>query len=269
MQVQAIGISPQFTSRRHSRDNIDNFITLNDKDVQFLALAKTNATVDDRRHRDIDRAIFMGIPLVAGISAAALTKAPTTMFGVPMVRRAAKVANGVKEAGRWAGMFAVLDLAMFGINKLTKNSKGLRDFNKNHPFLASLGAIGVGLGALDLAEKGLVKTVENIKPEKIFKTQMKLDKLATKINSNNLLKSIETHSIKFADKLPSALKGVGRTALGWAPLAMLVGGMIHSINHSNAKAKEFYNNYADLKVRKDALTQSRLSELQESQNVEE
>src|SRR5574344_1009886 len=194
MQVQAVGINPQFTYRRHSRENIDTFINLDDNTIRNLALAQTNAVTDDRRHKRLDKAIFWSIPAVAGAAAAMLTKEPSNFLGVITTGRAAKLSNAVKSAGYWAGMFAVLDLAMYGINKITKNSSSLRKFDKNHPFLSTVATLGVGLGALELANRGVYKSLNMLSDKTFSKIQNSIVKIADKTNKNSILKAVEDRS---------------------------------------------------------------------------
>lgn len=249
MSIQSIGNSPKFTARLTSEE----FLNMDNHDLKQIAIEKANQDVNDKKHKLIDQTLFASIPFVAGLSSAALTKDTATFFGTPVIGRAAKVANGVKEAGRWAGMFAVLDLTMLGLKELNKNSKDVRSFNKNHPFLASLGSIALGLGAISLAEKGFYKALNHLKPETLKKCQNKIANYATKINKDSLLKAIGEKVSKMVSKMPSALKSTGKTALAWAPLAILVGGLIHNINHSEVRNREAVNNYKALKTLQEGL----------------
>jgi hypothetical protein len=251
MQVQSVGSAQNFQAYGRRRENIDAFLSLSDRDLQNLALLKTNATINEKKHKNVNRAIWASVPVVAGIGSAILDKGSNYT----------RLANGLKSTAKWAGTFAIIDLALGGMNAIKKDSNSLSNFDKKHPFLSFLAMLGGSIFAVDLAGRGLGKLSANLKPATRTKIETKLKNIEQKVDANAFLNNIRKIASDVIAKTPKALKSVGKFALGWAPMIMMLGALSHQIDYSAKRNSTFVKNYTDLKERQDMLATARANEL--------
>ncbi len=261
MQTQAIGLTPNFTSRRHSRQNIDNFINADDRAVRQASVAYANHVTQHEKHEKLRDVMLWSVPVVAGVAAALLTKGNSKLFGKTISGTAAKLANGLKNAGIWGGSLAAINLVVNGKNELSKKSENVRNFDRQHPFLSIMTTLtAVGL-ALHGGAKGISYLANKVKPTTLAKIQTKVGKFANKINSNSFVKAVGKNFTKLTQKIPAPIKNVAKVALFWAPNAILIGSVFHSINHEAKRNAVFANTYATIKDRQFELAKARNNEM--------
>lgn len=254
MQVSAIG-NPNFQGRR---DRIDELISLDDNAVQKVAYLKTYSPQEEKKHRKITNGLFYAAPIAAGLGAALFTRGKSKIFSKEVSGLAARVANGLKTTALWGGALAAIDLLGAAKKKLAQNSPEVRRFAQEHPFLSLGTMLAAGFGVLALVGKGAGKLAAMKAPKVLQKYTVKTAKF---INNNSVIGKMKSGLNKLAGKTPSALKEAGSVALDWAPQALLLGGLFHSISHASAKNREFAQNYNELKEKQLNLSKARQREL--------
>ena len=270
MQVSAIG-NPNFQGKR---DRIDELISLDDNSVQKIAYLKTYSPQEEKKHRKITNGLFYAAPIAAGLGAALFTRGKSKIFSKEVSGLAARAANGLKTTALWGAALAAIDLLGAGKKKLAQNSSDVRRFDQEHPFLSLGTMLAAGFGVLALVGKGAGKLAAMEAPKFLQKYTVKTAKF---LNNNNVIGKMKSGFNKLANKTPSALKEAGSVALDWAPQALLLGGLFHSISHSSAKNREFARNYNELKEKQLNLAKARQHELamqndfllQDAQNKED
>ncbi len=256
MQVQSIRSNAGFTSKR------DDMIAQNDDYIRAVAYRKTLKKVNPERNRKITNAMFYSIPVIAGLSAAILTKGKTTFLTKEISGKAAKLANGLKSGIAWGATLAVADAVIGAKNLLTRKSDTARDFDRKNPILSFFGTIGVAIAALCYAPKGIAKLAGKIKPETLAKISDKVGKAANKINGSKMLETVAKPFRHLANKTPSALKEAGKVAVAWAPDAMVLGTLVHALSSGYRQNSEFSKNYSELKEKQLNIAKMRARELQ-------
>lgn len=256
MQVQSIRSNTGFTSKR------DDMIAQDDNYIRSVALRKTLKKVDPERNRKITNAMFYSLPVVAGLSAAILTKGKTTLLTKELSGKAAKLANGLKSGAAWAVTLGVADAVIGAKNLLSRKSEAVNEFDRKNPVLSFFGTLGVALAALYYAPKGISKLLSKIKPEKMAKITQRIGKAGDKINKSKFLESIAKPFRSLAKKTPSALKEAGKVAVSWAPDAMLLGTLIHALSSGYRQNSEYSKNYSNLKEKQLNIAKMRVRELQ-------
>jgi hypothetical protein len=131
-----------------------------------------------------------------------------------------------------------------------------------------------GLGVISLVGKGATRLGQFEAPKFL---QNKTRNVANFLNNNGTMVKIKKGLLDIAERTPAALKDIGATALDWAPTALLLGGLFHSISSAGAENREYAKNYNNLKNRQTELAQARVRELsmqndflmQDAQNMED
>jgi len=286
MQIQQVGYAPRFGNERLNNALIDNFIGLKDRDLADIASLHARMNTDDKRHNKMNNALWLSMPAVAGLSAAILHKGPSKLFGSTLMGNAAKAAKGAKTFGFWSAGFAIIGATFAALNKLNKNSKTLSNMKDKHPFAALFAELGIASGTAIAATNGFDKFAKNltaidtkqplskgaqklskiVKPEFINKVKAATIVNADKFNDSKFVKLISenTSNLKatFVKKAP-ALTKLAKGAVAWAPEIVMAGSILHFINHSSVKNKEFIKNFNELKNLQQEATEMRLSELKE------
>ena len=119
--------------------------------------------------------------------------------------------------------------------------------------------LAAGIGAVALTGKAAGKLSAVKAPNFLKKATVKAAKF---INTNKTIGLAKNSLKELSNKLPSALREAGAVTLDWAPQILLLGGLIHSLNHSSAVSKDFSKNYSDLKEKQLVLSRARQRELQ-------
>lgn len=253
MNIQAI--NPSFQGKR---DRVDAFINMDDNKLRQMAYVKTVNNFDEKKSRRVTNALFYAAPIAAGLGVALLSGGNTKIFSKEVTGLAARAAKGLKVAAVWTAALGAIDLLGFAKNKLSQKSPNVRKFDREHPFMSMAAMIAAGFGMIALVNKGAAKLAK-VKAPKFMQTAT--EKVAKFLNNNKLIGSAKAGVKRLLAKTPSALKEFGKTALSWAPTALLFGGLLHSISSNNAENKEFAKNYNDLREKQTRLTRARMAEL--------
>lgn len=257
MQISAIS-NQGFTGRR---TNIDNVIAQDDSVLREVAVNAALQHSDEKKHKKINNALWYSVPVVAGLAAGILNKGQSTLFHKTITGTAAKLASGLKHAAGWGIALGAADAIVGGKNLLTKHSEEAREFEKKHPFAMFAGLLGTGLAVLAVLPKGISKLYSKISPKVIGNLAAKTRKIADSINNNNFVKKANKFFGNIGKKVPSVAKEAGKTALSWAPDALLIGTLIHSLNHGFSVGREANENYNYLKDKQMDLAKARINEL--------
>ena len=261
-----------YNPRKNPRANVDTIISLDDNTIRNIAYAKTMATVDDDKHRKISKAMFWSIPAVAGIATALLNPAKSSVLGKELSGVAARLTNGAKSGLAWGALLGVASGVNAVFDKVEKASPEAKKFSRENPVVSFIGQMAAFVGTVALAGKYLPKlankVMNNIKPSTIDKFADKVAKNADKLNDAKFTKFVSKYAGKLADsRWFEPLKGIAKTTLSWSPSLLLWGGVLHSINHSNVREREFVKNYSDLKDFQSRLAQARIRELSNEQSI--
>ena len=263
MQVNAIssqntGFAQNF---RGKRDNIDAFINLDDETIRQLAYLKTVKSVDDKRHRKLDRGLMNLVPVAAGVAAAVATPKLWSKTA-----RLEKLMAFGETAAKWFAAFGIIDLVFAGKNKLDQVSEKSREFTKNNPFLSFIGTAALSFAAIAGAKKGFGKLIDKYGVKLVNKFDSKIGsaliKAGEKLDGNRVLNWISKQTAKLSKNTPSALKDLGKGLVEWSPLILGLGAIAHSADHGKVKAQEFSKNYNDLKDKQFELSKRRMAELE-------
>lgn len=254
MQVSSIG--PSFKGRR---DNVDALIAMDDNSIRQMAYLKTSAKIDHDKNRKITNALFYNAPLAAGLGTALLTKnGNTKLFSKELTGTAGRMAKGLKVAAYWTAGLMAIDLLGASKNKLSQKSPEVRKFDKEHPLLSLGTMLAAGIGAIALVGKGAGMLAKAKVPKFM---QKGTEKTANFLNESRIMVKAKNGYKNLLAKTPSALKEIGKTALEWAPTALLFGGMFHSIASANSESREFAKNYTELKEKQMNVSRARVREL--------
>lgn len=262
MQVNAInsqntGFAQNF---RGKRDNIDAFINLDDETIRQVAYLKTIESVDDKRHRKLDRGLMNLVPVAAGVAAAVASPKLWSKTG-----RVEKLITFGETAAKWFAAFGIIDLVFAGKNKLDQVSEKSREFANKNPLLSFLATAGLSFAAIAGAKKGFGKLIDKYGVKLVNKYDDKItDKLVKagkKLDGNKVLNWASKQATKLSSKTPSALKNIGKGLVEWSPLLIGLGAVAHSADHGRVKAQEFSKNYTDLKDKQFELSKRRMTEL--------
>jgi len=261
-----------YNPRKNPRHNVDAIIALDDNTIKKLAYAKTVATVDDKKHRKISNGIFLSIPFVAGAATALLAPSKSGVLGKEISGIAGRLLNGAKSAAGWGVLLGLATGINNAIDFAEKKSPEVRNFTRENPVLTFIGQIGAFIGAVALGGKYLPKAAESIakhiKPQSFDKFTNKIVKGADKFNNSRITRKFAKFARNLADnKYFEPLKSVTKTALSWAPSILLWGGVIHSIDHSNVKQREFVKNYSEMKEFQSRLAKARIRELSDAETA--
>lgn len=254
MQVSSIG--PSFKGRR---DNVDALIAMDDNSIRQMAYLKTSAKIDHDKNRKITNALFYNAPLAAGLGTALLTKnGNTKLFSKELTGTAGRMAKGLKVAAYWTAGLMAIDLLGASKNKLSQKSPEVRKFDKEHPLLSLGTMLAAGIGAIALVGKGAGMLAKAKVPKFM---QKGTERAANFLNESKIMVKAKNGYKNLLAKTPSALKEIGKTALEWAPTALLFGGMFHSIASANSESREFAKNYTELKEKQMNVSRARVREL--------
>ncbi len=233
MQVNAVSLKNQ--SFGMSNEEILNGIAnLNERDIRYLAKAKTLEDINAKKHRRLNNALTLSIPVAGGIAAAATMKAT----------RLGRIANFASGFGAWAMPLLVGFGVVKAVNALGRNSETFANFDRKHPILSNIACVAgayAGLRGIEKLGSSLVskygaKVLDKFAPQ-ISKISKKLDKSALLNKASKSLKALH----------PS-MKEVAKTGLKIAPWALLVTGFLHWIKYSAVKANQYVNNYYQIKA---------------------
>ena len=204
----------------------------NASDAQLRHDARAFAldAVNDKKHRRISNLIWGSLPVAAGIAAA-----------VDAPGRIPKLKMFSKAAASWGVMFAAFGATFAALDAAAKNSKTVRDFERNHPLFTNVLAFIGALGVNNLAQTGVDKLVTKYKGQ-VFDF-LKNKKVDTFIKDNKLV----TEAMKQVRKAPSAIREFAKTGLKAGPWILIATSILHWFSHEKAKASATISSYEMLK----------------------
>ena len=259
MQVSAISSNQGFTGKRHSRENIDRVIYLNDNQLRAMAYVKT-LEKDQQRQKRVNR-LFNAVPLVGALSAGILTKGNATEFSQEVSGLAAKTTNSLKSGGYWAFLLGTAAAIGAGTRAISRNSEKASEFKQKHPLLTLGAQIAALFAAITYLPKGASKLYNMIKPEYIAKAGDSAKNIAGHINRIKTPEFLKNLGEKISEHTPEMVKNIGKTIVAYAPDITLVTAALASLKAYVGGAQDFSNTYLSLKEKQHQLAQARLNEL--------
>lgn len=252
MQVNPVSLSnstrPAFKSHA---DNLEILANMDDDTIRQIAYAKASHDVDDKKHKRISKALYLSLPVAAGLASAVKDPSNTVEFIKDSYKGLGKInLNRFARLNNFASSFLSLGTAIlaidatFGARKFLENKvDAVKDFSKDNPVLTTLATIGLSFGAISgankLMSKALTKLTEKVSAKDILNS---VTKKAEFLNNNKVLNYV---SKKLA-KVPSGIKNFGATVLDYSPILLICSSIAHSLGHEKAKASEYQNNYNNI-----------------------
>lgn len=234
MHVNSVSADkPSFKAYYPSREELEVFANLDNATLKNAAAMKTSAEVNDKKHRRVSNAIWASIPVAAGL--ADVVRNPKVVGRLP------KLGLFAGTMASWAATFALVD-ATFGAKRLLeRHSQKANDFNKKHPVMANILAIGASIGAMILGGKAVSKLAD--------KQGANVIKWLDKHNVSKFLKETKIigKPVEMFRKLPSAIKNFTKGVVSWSPYLLIATSIAHSFNHERVRAERLAKNYEDLK----------------------
>lgn len=254
--MQVSSINQMAPSKQDFRNAL---IGMDDDKIRQIAYLKTAQNVNMKRNNRVTNALFYSAPLVAGLGTALLSKnGATRLFGNKISGVAGRMAKGLTTAAYWTAGLLAIDAFGKVRNKVAEKSPELRKFDQDHPLMSIGMMLAAGLGILALVDRGAGKLAKMKAPEFLQKGTAKV---VEGINNSKFVASTKASLLKLAGKTQPALKEIGATALDWAPVALILGGVFHSISSANSVNREFAKNYSDLKEKQLELAQDTVTKL--------
>ena len=241
-----MGINAVATGYDRKAAQIDAFVNMDDKSVREIAWLKAQQDVDLNKHRRVQTALDVALPLAGGISAAAIASKG---------KRMAAFAGGTAS---WALFLAGLGVT-FGLTQAIRNrSEKADNFADKHPVFTFITTATAAYFAGKAAIVGGALGLEKLKTTGVYKSAMKVVK-----NGVNKFKNIEfvkKATVFVGDtikKIPSPLKQVGKVAAIWAPIATILGSLVHSVKVRNAVTRDYSETYNTIKDKQLAYAKER------------
>lgn len=253
MQVNSVSLASQsFEGKKTAQPKRveitpEKFANMSDSDLKILAQITASNQVNDKKHRKLNKAMFAMLPITGGLVTMAAMKNPSRLGRL-----------GALFAGSWAmvaGLF-VVDKLLDGKHALERKFPKLRQFRDNHPIL-SLGATLTGVSvALSLGGRGIAKAADKVLPKfeasKLYakyapKVNKQLTKLSNHLDNNFILNGIS----KALKKVPSSIKSIAGKVAEYSPIALAIGIVGHSLNHSAVRNRVAMDNFVELKNAQD------------------
>lgn len=272
MQIQAInnqsfgqGAQGSKESGAKRRANIDAAISIPDSDLKAFAYYQACVQTDDDKHRKINNAAIMSLPVVAAVRDTVLTRGePVKLLGSKiMPGAAARVITGAKTLGRWGGALAAAIAVGTAAGKLEEKSEKFRKFTNNQPYTAMAAAFGAAAATYYAAGSGISKAAKALISKNPMPFWKNVARKVVAFDNNKVVKNVANAYIKMSDKIHPAIKGMGKLGLAFAPLAIGVSAVVHSLNHSAVRNRQAAQNYTNLKTAQAVLANARARELGE------
>ena len=245
MEIAAVG---KGYDRRSAQ--LDAFANMDDNSVRQIAWLKTQQDIDFNKHKRVQTALDVALPVAGGLSAAAFASKG---------KRLSAFAGGTAS---WALFLAGLGLT-FGLTQAIRNrSEKADNFAEKHPVFTFLttatAAYFAGRGAMIGGAIGLDK----LKSTNVYKNAMASAKKGLKkLGSVDFVKKATTFVADSVKKIPSPLKNVAKVAAGWAPILTILGSLAHSVKFRNTVANDYNNTYNMIKDKQLEISQMRNREL--------
>ena len=245
-----MGINAVATGYDRKAAQLDAFANMDDNSVRQIAWLKTQQDIDFKKHRRVQTALDVALPVAGGLSAAALAAKGT---------RFRAFAGGTAN---WILFLAGLG-ATFGLTQLIRNKSEKADnFAEKHPVFTFLttatAAYFAGKGAMIGGALGF----EKLKATGVYKNIVGAAKNGLKqLGEVGFVKKATEFAAESFKKIPSPLKAVGKTVAVWAPIVTIFGSLAHSVKFRNAVASNYNNAYNNIKTKQLEVAQQRNREL--------
>ncbi len=256
----------EYSSRRNPRYNIDNVINLSDEGVKELAYLKTVKPSEDKKHKNLTKAMLIAVPFAAGLASAILKPAQSSLLQKEIKGTAARLLNGAKSTAVWGGIFGLSAAIVEGRKSLEKKFPEFDKLTSQNPLLTFAGSVAAFAGVLALGFKAVPKALDIIgkyvDEKAVIKLENRLVKKSEKFNNNSVVKSLSNmaKSIK-QNKYLAPLGGFAEMLISWSPVTLLFGGVLSAVHYRNTKDAEFVKNYSDIKEFQHKLAKARIREL--------
>ena len=261
MEVLAISNNPVLVrGSKHAQplsfgsDNVE-------EEIRQLATIRTMEQ-SRTRQKQVKR-LFYSIPLLAGLSAAVLTKGKSKVLDKEISGLAGKLTEGIKAGGSWAYLLGLAGAISLGEAVIAKKSEKFKDFRTNHPFLSFVGDVGLFLAASVAIPTAALKLGSKIDAKHFKKLSNGIVNVAGHVNNIKTPKFIKSIGTKLSDLVPNAIKkvkipdfvkktvdfakGIGKTILAWAPHIALIAGICESVSAPVRDTNNYVRNYAEIK----------------------
>ena len=261
-----------FSGKKHSRENVDRFIEMDD--MQLALLARDKTIQDYKKKRQSARNLLLATPVIAGISTAILSKGNTRFLTQTVEGRSAKLVSGLKGAAPWALALASFGVVNGAVKFLDKKFDKFAQFRSEHgttSFIADLAAMGLVSSAIHPFATG--KIAGMLKKETVQNIAKKVKTSADFINGIKLPKALATakdtvakyipEAIKpsqLMNKAPNLLKASGKSVISFAPYVALATALFKSVSAGINAGRDFNQNFVYLKQKQESLAEKRNSE---------
>ena len=216
-----------------SREELEVFANLDNATLKNAAVMKASAEVNDKKHRRVSNAIWASIPIAAGL--ADVVRNPKVVGRLP------KLGLFAGTMASWAATFALVDATFGGKRLLERHSEKANNFNKKHPVMANLLAIGVSIGAMILGGKAVAKLADKQGANVV--NWLKKHKVADFLEKTKIIGK----PVEMFRKLPPAIKNFTKGVVSWSPFLLIATSIAHSFNHERIRAERVAQNYENLK----------------------
>lgn len=253
MQVKSVENANQRVKFK-SRENMQMasaFVNMNDDQLKDLAYISANNGADKKRKKSV-LATFYAMPVVATIASGILPTKYSKKYGFFNLHNASlgeRAISAGKTAGSWAMILTAIGIYNTAKKAVVSDSKGLQNFNQNHPVLSFIGDIGIILGGLALATKGIRKLGGN-KEIPFVKLKRRILEGKNWINNTKLNKEILPILSEGASKLSEKLPRISNITKGLIANSVLIAfaaSLVNIFRLSNRDHKKIEKNYNDLK----------------------
>ena len=230
------------------------YASLKDRDLKSIAWAKASHDVNDKKHRRLDNALFLTLPLAGGLSALArtYTSGVVEAFGAKNIR-ALRTLQFAKHTAAWGVGLAALGLLWNAKDYLATKI----DIVKNNPVISSIATFVAGFGVLAAVDKAGIKALSKIINSIDDKTAVSAAIKARKVLNNSELLN---RASKFASKFPSPIKDMAKGAASFAPLIVICTQIGHMFGHQRVKSQVAQRNYEELKQAQENIREKILDE---------
>lgn len=234
----------------------ERFANMDDRDLKILANHIASERVNDKKHRKINNALFYNLPLAGGLATLA-TAGKATRLG--------KLGAFAGSTLGWTAGLLVADGIISGKHALERKSSKVREFNKNHPIISTLGVIGTIFAGMIFGGRGIAKLGEKVLPKiqasKLYaqnapKVIRLTEKAGTVLENNKILNVLS----KGLEKVPSSIKSFGKILAVNAPLMLVLGQLGHAFNHRAIRDKVAMDTFAELKESQDVVRENLMNE---------
>ena len=216
-----------------------SFVLMPDKAVREMAREKTNEQYNDSGFRKNVNAVFYSLPVIGGVSAAAMTKGSA----------ARKAMNGAKSGALWAGAVGILGLYDVASRAILKNSPKMREKVDKHPVASTIADLSLAFLSIDLGTWAINKGLADVKPSKkvveVINNSKFVKEFVPKVKAG--LENITEKAPKLVQPMLPAAKKAGEFVVKNAPLLAIGGILLAGIGNSIKKDKLYNNNYDRLK----------------------